>query len=874
MRSQRILILLALLQVAVGAPVSGEGEYAREIKPLLAEKCISCHGALQQEAGLRLDAIQLVRLGGDSGKVLEPGRADRSLILERVKATGDARMPPEGEGEALSPAQIRTLSEWLNAGARGPDQEPVPTGPKDHWAYQPISRPEIPVAATHISNPIDAFIGAKLREHGLTPSPSANAETLVRRLYFDLTGLPPSREAVEKYLAQDDPAAFEHLVDCLLNSPHYGERWGRHWMDVWRYSDWDGFKGNVRGSQRHIWHWREWIIESLNADKSYARMLTEMLAADEVAPEDDAALRATGFLARNWHHSNRNIWLDATVEHTAKAFLGMTLNCARCHDHKYDPIPQQDYYAFRAIFEPHEIRTERLPGIPNVRNAGLPRAFDAKPESITYVFLQGDDRRPDKEHPVAPAVPELFDETLQINPVDLPAIAWFPSLRPHIREEDIAAARRRVTQARRALAKAEETQNAEAGQHKLARLRAEASNAALESLEARWKADHAKVQGETESVADLTRLANELDTTARVRQAEMTVFEQQQYLKTAESENNSANATKARRAISAAKAELKQLRAIDASPQYRRVGTEYPKQSTGRRSALARWITSPKNPLTARVAVNQVWMRHFGAPLVENTFDFGLRATRPKHAELLDWLASEFIDSGWSLHHLHRMIVASRTWQQGSAIVAETRANREVDPDNTFVWKANVRRLDAELVRDSVLCAAGRLDESLGGPDIDFVEGESVYRRSVYFRHAYEKQMKMLTIFDAANPTDCYRRSESIIPQQALALSNSSLSLYGARQLAADLTGHHESNDDFVTAAFRQILGRAPWSQERAASHRFLENQTELLLNPSELNAFPGEAPPAATPSRDPARRARENLVHVLMNHNDFITIR
>ena len=261
-------------------------------------------------------------------------------------------------------------------GAVAPDEE-IPVAPKQHWAFQKIERPQ--VADSDKANPIDALLSAKQAAHSITPQPPAERSILIRRLYLDLIGLPPTRQQLS------DSRPWEQIVDELLASPHHGERWGRHWMDVWRYSDWYGLGAQLRNSQKHLWHWRDWIIDSLNADKGYDRMILEMLAGDELAPKDHDAIRATGFLARNYYLFNRTTWLDSTIEHTGKAFLGLTLNCAKCHDHKYDPITQLDYYRMRAIFEPHQVRLDPIPGETDFEKDGLPRVFDDHTDLETFL---------------------------------------------------------------------------------------------------------------------------------------------------------------------------------------------------------------------------------------------------------------------------------------------------------------------------------------------------------------------------------------------------------------------------------------------------------------------------------------------------------
>jgi hypothetical protein len=442
-------------------------------------------------------------------------------------------------------------------------------------------------------------------------------------------------------------------------------------------------------------------------------MIVEMLAGDELAPTDRDTLRATGYLARNWYKFNRNAWMQDTVEYTAAGFLGLTLRCARCHDHKYDPLSQQDYYRFRAFFEPHDIRIDPLPGQPDVNKDGIARAFDAKPDAPTYLFRRGDERTPDKSRALTPGVPAV--------------------------------------------------------------------------------------------------LAN-------------TPLEQSK-----------------------------------------------PAGSTGRRLALARWITDRHNPLTARVAVNHVWMRHFGKPLVSTVANFGLNGQRPTHPALLDWLAVEFMESGWSMKKLHRLIVTSDTYRLSSR---PDPARLAMDLDNRYLWRMNSRRMEAEAVRDSILTATGDLDPALGGPIVSEKQGQTSRRRSIYFRFNTEYRMQFLDTFDPASPTECYERHESVVPQQALTLLNSALALNQSRRLARPLTADAPTPKEFVTAAFEQVLGRLPTSTERSRCECFLREQAEVVRLPAKLSLFPPGPDVVTPPAAEPAQRAREDLIQVLFNHNDFVTIR
>ena len=306
---------------------------------------------MHQKAGLRLDTAHRLQSGGESGQALVPGHSDESLVIDAITGSEGWRMPPEGE--PLSESEIAKFRAWIDQGAEAPPERALPD-PREHWAYRPPVRPSVPQTkdSAWVRNPIDAFLAVEHEARGLR----AQSAPLRRNLASPRLPRPdrPASHARGGARVRDDPSpdAYERVVDRLLASPQYGERWGRHWMDVWRYSDWDGYGAEVRDSQPHIWRWRDWIVESLNNDKGYDQMVVEMLAADELAPDDPEALRATGYLVRNWYKFNRNIWLENTVEHTAKAFLGLTLDCAKCHDHKYDPIAQEDYYRFRAFFEP------------------------------------------------------------------------------------------------------------------------------------------------------------------------------------------------------------------------------------------------------------------------------------------------------------------------------------------------------------------------------------------------------------------------------------------------------------------------------------------------------------------------------------------
>jgi len=1088
-------------------------DYLREVRPLLRAKCATCHNESEAGGGLRLDSAAEVMKGGGSGPAVVPGNSQESRLLQAVLQTGDLKMPPPEEAKPLEEAQVDILRRWIDQGAVLPEDE----SPASHWSFQKPSRPTVSAhpptddsgngslpSSASPPNPIDVLLARRHRELDLHPLPAAPAHVQLRRVYLDLIGLPPTPEQMQAFLDDDSADAWEKVVDELLASPHYGERWGRHWMDVWRYSDWDGHGEEVRESKPHIWRWRDWIIESLNKDMPYDRMIMEMLAADEIAPEDPEAIRATGFLVRNWYVFNRNTWIDNTIEHTDKAFLGLTFNCARCHDHMYDPISQVEYYQLRAFFEPHDVRTDRLPGQGDLTKDGLVRVFDAQAQARTLLFVRGDEKNPLEDKPLEPRVPaSLMQAAVTIQPVELPPAAYYPGLQDFIAAEALrvaeanaqgSAAAYRV--ARDAVEKvradllalqqarapveapapflADDFQTARpdvwsAGtgnwQHQdgrllqldpadamcrfgtlqahpadfTAKLRFRITGGDVyQSVGIAWDASDdqncsfvyasaggSKLQvahrvqgvdqyppaGVKELPVELQR-EHELLVTVRGTQCEVTFngtpaitytlpharpaegkFHLWSYDATAEflsleisrdpvlnesslraslqqgenavllaerkhqvataawdfakartaadqanySQPPAANAKelslaagKAERNVALFQAELDLLvaertlqdakaalpaegspvdegrqkavrdaeaavtnasTAVDSARKaaeepfeaYTRLTPVYPSTSTGRRSALARWIASRDNPLTARVAVNHLWLRHFHQPLVPTVFDFGANGKPSPHPELLDWLACELMDQGWKMKPLHRLMVTSDAYRRVSAPSAGQREdaakNAAADPDNRQWWRQNSHRMEAEVIRDATLQVAGKLDATMFGPDLDPNAGLTLARRSIYFRNSKEKKMTFLATFDSPNPVECYQRSESISPQQSLAMSNSPLTRMHSRHVAASLSEQvqgsepEEASRRFVALAFQRVLNREPQAAEVSECLAFLRQQADQFAS-AGLTSFPGAAETAVQPSADAGQRARENLVHVLFNHNDFVTIR
>ena len=791
--------------------------------------------------------------------------------------------------------------------------------------FQAVERPPLPAtsqaAERWAREPLDLFVAAEHFARGLQARPEASKGVLLRRVYLDVIGLTPTREEQQLFEKDQSPDAYEKVVERLLNDPRYGERWGRHWMDVWRYSDWAGWAdgGQVRDSKPHIWRWRDWIVDSLNRDQGYDRMILEMLAADELAPEDPEALRATGFLVRNYKMLSREQWMEDTLKHTSQAFLGVTMGCAKCHDHKYDPISQNEYYQLRAVFEPHQVRTDRVPGQTNTVLDGLVRVYDSEINPPTYFLVRGDERRPDTNRVIRPGVPVALGGSvvaggkLEAERVNLPRLAAQPDKREFVIQDSVRASERVVAEARgvleklradkavqrekieeqelqvslaetkqlalRAVIRAEKIEDDGRGQSedwKQAATDARAAQRQIALAETKLNLSLAVrarsiAQTELEKATQATNLAAKV-TTPSGEAAAAQIAKQKAALEKAGKalEESSKKVAEAEKGAAAAEAECRGA----ASTAYQARSTEvYPAGSTGRRLAFARWVAHWENPLTARVAMNHIWLRHFGRGIVPTPADFGRNGRPPSQPQLLDWLAAEFMARGWSMKAMHRMLVTSSTYRMAST---PDEANARIDPDNVYLWRMPSRRMEAELVRDNLLYVSDNLDPAMGGPEIDHRLGLTSRRRSVYLRIAAEKEVEFLKIFDSPSVTECYERRPSVMPQQALALANSELTLAQARSLASQLSAEAGENPDrFVCQAFSRILARPPNQEELRFCREFLQGKSppreaEKAAAVIQVNHHPvGTAAPVA-----PNSRARENLVLVLFNHNDFVTIR
>lgn len=914
-------IRAAIILVAIVFPSVADAQgvdYDRDIKPVLKARCYACHGALKQEGELRLDTGMAIVQGGSTGSAVDLRVPDESALLRRV-SSGDIteRMPPEGE--PLTESQIEALRSWIGGGAKFPDSEQAEADPSEHWAFQTPRRPGLPKGSLQADteNPIDAFLNAELASRGLSPRPQAEKQVLLRRIYLDLIGLPPTVDELQSFLDDESPNAYNQVVDRLLEDDRYGQRWARHWMDIWRYSDWYGRRdaNDVRNSASQIFRWRDWIVQSLNEGRGYDHMLQAMLAADEIFPGDYQTGVATGFIIRNYYSLNPNDWMRNTVEHTTKAFLGLTFNCAHCHDHKYDPIEQDDYFRMRAFFEPVFIRQDRVAGEADpgefqdytyggsrsVQRLGAVRVYDRKPDAPTWFYTGGDERNQDQERgSILPGVPKILQpEALKIEPVTLPTLAWYPGLRPEILQMMLAAAGDEVTRSKEALqtlASAlsidqatddvcptdEKLPSLALVSAKAAEARLAAALAKLESLEARIAAETARFidQSPEEVTAERVRAASFAQRQAKRAQAQSDLLDQEVKLLEAESIVDEAQRGKAieaaNQSIVAAKAAVEAAERALADDQlaetFDPLSQQFPRESTGRRRALALWLTSPTHPLTARVAVNHIWTRHFRSPLVATVYDFGRNGTAATHPELLDWLAVEFMQSGWDMKHLHRLIVTSEAYRRTSSTGGDEAA-LAIDPENKLLWRMNHWRMESEVVRDSLLYIAGRLDVTAGGIELENKDSLTTNRRSLYYSSHPESGGKSVIgeLFDAPDPLDCYRRSTSILPQQALALTNSelvhqsSVAVVQAWEAANPATQNGDGGESldaaerFVVNCFLQILCRAPSDDELRICREILGQQQQLAPDPQSARAI---------------TQARESFARILMNHNDFVTVR
>jgi hypothetical protein len=656
-------------------------------------------------------------------------------------------------------------------------------GPADHWAWKPPVRPAVPAVrdAGWVRNPIDAFILARLEQAGLRPAAPADRPTLIRRVTFDLTGLPPTPAEVDAFLADNSPDVFEKVVDRLLASPAYGERWGRHWLDLARYADSNGYEFDE--PRPDAWRYRDSVIRALNADMPFDRFIREQLAGDELFPGDSAALIATGFnlLGPDMTDASdaakrRQDTLNDMTDTAALVFLGLTMGCARCHDHKFEPITQQDYFRLQAFFAPAAFRRDLSIATPEQR-----QAHDAATAEYAALARPTLDAVAKLEEPVRK---RLFEAKLSRLSTEAQAAHRTPPAERNGGQQELVAETARLV----AVSPAE-----------ILKAMSPDDQAKLKSLQAELKKFDGKKPPPPPVAVGLSDAPGPPPKTYLLRRGELGD------------------------------------RGEEVQPGFPAVlSAPEPATGIGRRTALANWVASPANPLTARVIVNRLWQHHFGRGIVATPSDFGTRGERPTHPELLDFLATEFVARGWSLKQMHRLLLTSATYQQASR-----ERQRLEDADNRLLSRMNRQRLEAEAVHDSLLSVSGRLDSTMGGPARPEPRGS--VRRSVYTFARRNLRDPFLEAFDLPDSNlSCPRRDRSTTAPQALALLNAAEVADAAKALAARAEREAKSPAERVELAYRLTLGRRPAADEAKLAADFLTHSplAELCRALFNVNEF------------------------------------
>ena len=827
--------LNSILSFAADVPANADDIkfFESKVRPILVARCVKCHGAAQQKGKLRLDSHEGLLGGGESGPAAVSGKPEESLLIDAINRRS-IEMPPDAP---LKENEIDLLTEWVRRGLPWPvvdgqskvleaNGKGITDADRQYWAFQPIRDPAVPDLKPQSSefkspvrNPIDSFIFSRLQSEGMTPTPEADRRTLIRRLTFDLTGLPPNPQEIDAFENDQRVDAYERLVERLLDSPAYGERWARHWLDLVRYAESDGYRKD--DYRPHAWRYRDYVVRSFQNDKPFDRFTQEQIAGDEIDPENPDAITATGYLRQYLYEYNqrdaRNQWneiLNDVTDVTGDVFLGLGMGCARCHDHKFDPILQKDYFRLRAFFSGMMPQDDR----PLATPAEI-AAHDAK-------LAEWQEKTADIRAKIAeiekPYLKRAADGAIFRFPKDIQAIlktddAQKEQLSPHDRQL-----------------------------HYLAFLQIKYE---YDSIGAKLKEADKKTW---------TELRDELKKFDEFKPAPLPIgyavadvgpVAPPMIIPGDKSQTDIVPGL---------------LSVIDPAPA-KVVPLATVPQSTGRRAALARWLTSPQNPLTARVMVNRVWQYHFGKGLVATSSDFGRLGESPSHPELLDWLASRFAgiaDSNspnstptsqikpWSVKSLHRVIVTSATYRQSPAhAAAEKQALK--DPGNRLIWRANIRRLDAEQIRDSLLIVAGKLDATSAGPSVP----ASKPRRSIYTEQRRNTPDPLLDVFDSADGfSSTAERNITTTPTQALLMINSKEALARASEFARRIQNEAGTDrDSQIRAAYRLSFGREPSPAELSAAAEFLNTQ--------------------AARNAEAASNVLADFCHVLLNSNEFLYV-
>lgn len=813
MRTGLLLLVISLTgRPALDAAQDAEWSerFRTEVAPFLEQTCLKCHSGEKPEGGLNLTSREHLLRGGDSGQVIDPDAPDESLLLSAIRYEGP-EMPPNGR---VSDQQIRLLADWIRGGTVWPaDREKlqapaahsapqVNAEARRHWSFQPVKRPQVPATDQGWEiNEIDHFIAAGLQKRGLKAAPRAAPQTLVRRAGYGLLGLPPDQELQREFVSNPDSAAWRALIDALLASPHYGEHWGRHWLDLVRYAETNSYERD--GAKPYVWRYRDYVISAFNDDVPYDQFLMEQLAGDELSQVTANSIVATGYyrLGR-WDDEPADPELavfddlDDILTVTSQTMLGLTVNCARCHDHKIDPVPQQDYYRMLAFFR------------------GIRRYGVRSEDSVRQASLMEIDR-PEDEQVYAAALVRYETELMRL-------------------DEELDKLAQRVTP----LFSDVEQEEFRHEMNRIPLIRKHA-NGVLNQRELQ-KYERLTGQRRTHLDSRPSALAQALSVREDVAGMQPTwvLLRGNPHVRGDEVQPGFPEV------LSPPEPEL--LKSLNP-------------ETSGRRLALAKWITDPANPLTARVMVNRIWQYHFGRGLVRTASDFGFQGERPTHPELLDWLASEFVQRNWSIAEMHRLIMHSAVYQFSSA--GDPQA-LESDPLNESCWRFDMRRLSAEELRDSILAVSGVLNlDQVFGPSIysaipDEVKAgqsrpgsgwgvsppEQEFRRSIYIHVKRSLPDPLLERFDMADTDQtCPVRFNTTQPTQALALMNSEFVQQQAGLFAERLQQMHPHGTprQLVGSGLQLVMQRAPTSDETAAGVALLTGlQEEEQLSPEDALRF------------------------------------
>lgn len=848
--------------------------YEQHIRPILKAHCFRCHGGDQAEAkaGLDLRQRRLIAKGGESGPAVEPGQRDGSLLYQRIHA---GEMPP-GDVK-LAPAEVAAIGAWIDAGAPTlrPEPETLPTEteitPEDRafWSFQPLPS-TVPIPAftsvDRVRTPIDAFLIPPLRAKQLAFSADAPSAALLTRAYLDLIGLPPTREELAHFLADTDPQAYEHAIDRLLESPHYGERWGRFWLDVAGYADSDGYS-DADPVRPFAYHYRDYAIQSLNADKPLDQFIAEQLAGDELLAKAEfknptakelELLSATGFLRMGADGTATpaidkdtvcNQVMADTLKIVTTSLMGLSVGCAQCHDHRYDPIPQTDYYRLRAVFEPAY----------NWKNWRLPEQ--------RLISLWTDEERAKAAEVDAEAAKVAADRQTKLTAYMDDALAkevakFDEPLREPLSTAYKLAADKRTPEQQKILDEHPSVKNLSAGTlYQYNPMAAEE----LKKIDTQIAEIQAKKPFQN-FVPVLTEVPGNIPATFLFHRGDHQQPKQEI----------------GPGGLTVCSLPGERLEIPSKNPDL---------PTSGRRLALARWLTSDKNPLTARVLANRVWMNHFGRGLVNTPGDFGAMGERPSHPELLDWLARDLVAGGWKLKRLHKLIMTSTAYRQSSARDPKL---SELDPDDRLYGRMPVRRLDAEGLRDRILATSGVLNRKMFGPPIPVKEdavgqvvvgvdapapgvepplGHDAFRRSIYIQVRRSRPLAMLNAFDQpVMETNCDRRAVSTVATQSLMLMNSDFILQQAGYLAARIRKEAAGDPSRqVQTAWQLTFGRAPLPKELEQSLAFLATQTTPA--PATEAPVAGAAAPAAPSAAPLPTDPLANLCQILLSTNEFLYV-